>query len=89
VRTFLAIHRHEYGTSVKVFHSDRDATAIFNALPNPEFGEDEDDEDDEKPGRVDFARKLNSKYEPFLDETFEVQEILLDSIECIDFSEYA
>jgi hypothetical protein len=38
---------------------------------------------------VDFARKLNSKYEPFLDETFEVQEILLDSIECIDFSEYA
>jgi hypothetical protein len=84
---FIAIHTHEYGTSVRVFPCDQDAAEIFNTMPDPEFDTDWDD-DDEALTRVDFAKRLNLNYEPEKGERLEVQRIHSADFTPVDFSDF-
>lgn len=83
---FIAIHNHEYGTSVNLFNSDQDAEAIFNALPNPEFGDDEDEDSDLT--RVEFASRININFEPELGETLTVEAVPYSKFDTVDFTDF-
>lgn len=82
---FIAIHTHEYGSSVKLFNSDDDAEVIFNALPNPEFG-DEDEED--ALTSIDFAKRINIDFEPEKGETLSVERFDPSTYDTLDFSDF-
>lgn len=84
---FIAIHKHEYGTSVKLFKSAEDAEAIFNALPEHE-GIDAD-EDITPFTRADFAERININFEPELGETLEIESVDFDKFDTVDFSDLA
>lgn len=84
MRTYIAIHKHEYGTSVRLFQSEQPADTIFNCL-----SEYEDDDAPEALTQADFAKRINLDFEPEKQETLEVQEFDPSQHEPVDFSDFA
>lgn len=80
-KLYIAIHKHEYGSTVILFKSEQPADQIFNALPDP------DDWVDAEFDRIDFAQRLNLDFEPYRDETLEVQEVQEANYDILDFSD--
>ena len=81
MKTYIAIHKHRFGTAVRVFNSEHDAPAIFASLP--EFcgtGEQLDQED--------FARHINIAFNA-LDENehLKIQELTAGS-DVVDLSDF-
>lgn len=84
MRTFIAIHKHEYGTTVRVFQSEAPADTIFNNLP-----EYEDLDEPDALTQADFAKRINLNFEPEKQETLEVQEFDPAKHEPVDLSDFA
>jgi hypothetical protein len=78
---FIAIHKHEHGTDVKVFASEDDVEEIFSNLEDESF-------DDEVLDKVTFANRLNIDFEPGKDETLEISYINHEKFDTIDFSDF-
>ena len=85
LKTFIAVHKHEYGGTYALFKSSLDMEKIFNALPQTEFG---DDEAEGTLTRVDFAYRLNLDYEPDREEELNVERIDVSKINEVDFSDF-
>ena len=84
MRTFIAIHTHEFGTSVKVFQSEAPADTIFNNFP-----EYDDLDEPDALSQSDFARRINVNFEPEKGETLVVQEFDASKHTPVDLSEFA
>jgi hypothetical protein len=83
MRNFIAIHSHEYGTTVTLFQSDTAADTIFNNLP-----ECEDLDDPDALTQSDFARRINLNFEPAKGETLTVQEFEPADHDPVDLSDF-
>lgn len=83
MNTYVAIHKHEYGSTVRLFQSEQDAVAIFNRLP-----EYEDLDEPDTLTQADFASRLNLNYEPEKQETLEVQSFDPTKHEPVDFTDF-
>jgi hypothetical protein len=82
---FIAIHKHEYGQDVKLFNSGDDAVAIFYALPADQFDAEDADTD---LTQVDFATRINVKYEPEKGETLDISLVPHETYQTLDFSDF-
>lgn len=83
-KTFIAIHRHEYGYSMVLFNADADALEVIQKLPQDES----EAEDDTMLTLVDFAQRINLDFEPEKGEelTFDVLDTTkYDTIDLTDF----
>lgn len=81
---FIAIHKHEYGTDVKVFASDDDVEEIFASLP--EFYRFIDNPDGLT--KVDFASRINIDFEPEKGESLEISFIDHESYDTVSFEDF-
>jgi hypothetical protein len=80
---FIAIHKHECGTSVKVFQCYDNAESVFNHLPEHESLDEPD-----ALTQIDFASRININFEPDKGETLEVQKFDPTKHDFIDITEF-
>lgn len=87
---YIAIHKHEYGTDVKVFTATgvEDPAETFNALPENDVVADDDGEFGALT-QVDFALRLNIDFEPEIGEELSIMFIDVDRFEDVNFSDFA
>lgn len=83
-KTFIAVHRHEYGYTMALFNADEDALEVINALP-------QDESDTENPGDltvVDFAKRININFEPEKGEELTFDTLDANKYDTIDLTDF-